>query len=631
MKKILLSILLILVILKPIDIHANSLSTSITGTTNVTAGSTFTLTFVVNNAVNAQGIQTRISFNPNHFSIVSATNLINNSLGGYTPSSNSYSASWTEYRSGNISFLRIVFQTLSGFTPNTNSQISLSNTLVVQGDPPVQLSASSTSVTIRSIAPLSTVNTLSSISINGTNLSNFSSNTLNYTLPDTQATSITINATRTDSRSTLTGTGTFPLSYGRNRFSLNVRSESGSTRTYTITVDRPDIRGDDTSIKSVSVGEPRLEWDQTNRRNILLVPHTIASSNLVIELNEASSRVTSPTSVNLEIGENIVDIVVRSERGTTQTYQLTLVRADEQGRFPEKFTSTALKHVLIDGTIYPINEGRVIVPFNVITPRIEFIPEHDLTQITFEEVESLEFGDNVINLNIEAFDTTVVNQNITIIREDQMNPVSLSELLENLDDFPVNTLSFFYEGPILDEEILNALKSSEKAFRVFVSTSTITGFWTLDRDDVSLLRDLDLSVSEDTSIEHQESLGFIIHHNLQFLEMNFPKPLPFTIVDLSTLSQYPTLYGYQLSAEGLQPIESWALNPLLSTIQVGGPLHLVITPVHIIEEEAKDTLDVRYVYAAVGIAVLGWLLWLISVVRFSRLKKKFRKLKKGVL
>ena len=628
MKKTLLILFLLISLLNPVQIHANA-SSSISGNTSVTAGTRFTLTFAITNASNLAGIQTTISFNSNHFSIANRTHLIG-STSDFNPTNNRYASFFAnEPRSGNVSFLRIEFQTRPGFTVGTQSTISMTNTFITQGTNETALSPRS--VTITSIAPLSTVNTLSSISINGTNLSNFSSNTLNYTLPDTQATSITINATRTDSRSTLTGTGTFPLNYGRNRFSLNVRSESGSTRTYTITVDRPDIRGDDTSIKSVSVGEPRLEWDQTNRRNILLVPHTIASTNLVIELNEASSRVTSPTSVNLDVGENVVDIVVRSERGTTQTYQLTLVRADEQGRFPEKFTSTALKHVLIDGTIYPINEGRVIVPFNVITPRIEFIPEHDLTQITFEEVESLEFGDNVINLNIEAFDTTVVNQNITIIREDQMNPVSLSELLENLDDFPVNTLSFFYEGPILDEEILNALKSSEKAFRVFVSTSTITGFWTLDRDDVSLLRDLDLSVSEDTSIEHQESLGFIIHHNLQFLEMNFPKPLPFTIVDLSTLSQYPTLYGYQLSAEGLQPIESWALNPLLSTIQVGGPLHLVITPVHIIEEEAKDTLDVRYVYAAVGIAVLGWLLWLISVVRFSRLKKKFRKLKKGVL
>lgn len=618
----------------PQRVYANTLGTSISGTTSVTAGNRFTLTFAITNAANAQGIQSKINFNSNHFSIVSATNLISNTSGGFTASNNSYVASWTQYLSGTISFVRIEFQTRPGFTPGTTSPISMSNTFVTQGNPPKEFPESgsglSRSVTITSIAPSSTVNTLSSISINGTNLSNFSSSTLNYNLPDTTADSITIAAVRTDSKSTLTGTGTFALRYGSNRFSLSVRSESGSTRTYTINVNRPDLRGDDTSIKSVTIGEQVLVWNQDASRNILLVPNSISSGTLNIQLNESSSKVTSSTSVELAVGENDISISVQSEKGTTNTYTFKIVRADDQNNHPDQYVSTKIKHVLIDGEIYLIRDNKVILPYNVETPTILFVPEAPLTLISDVEIESLAFGDNNVLLEITSFNGTVEMVNINLFREDQMNPVSLSELLLNIESYPVATLSFFYEGLIEDEDVLNTILSANKALRVYVSTTSMNGYWSLSQEDVVLLKDLDLGVEEDQSIEFQSSLGFIIQNNFRFKEMAFSKPLSFTLMNLNGLESYEQLYGYQMTEEGLVYLENWSVTPLSSIIEVGGPLHLVVSPALIVEEP-DTSFDIRYLYALAGATLLGWLLWLINVVRYAKLKRKFLKSKKGVL
>ena len=357
MKKITLGIILILTIMTPQHIHANTLNTSITGSSNVTAGNSFTLTFAVTNAKDAQGIQSIISYDTNHFSIVSAQNLISNSSGGYTLASNRYDASWLEYRSGSISFLRIVFQTRSNFTPGTSSSISMNTTRIAQGNPPKQFDGAASSITITSIAPLSTTNTLNNITVNGSNLSGFRSSTTSYTLPDTQETSISIGAERTDSKSTLSGTGTFPLSYGNNRFVLTVRSESGSNRTYTINVPRPDLRGDDTSIKSITVGDQTLEWNTDDiTQNILLIPNSISQTDISVQLNESSSKVTSSLSQTLNVGENNVEITVQSEKGTVTTYAVMIVRADDQNVFPIKYTSTDIEQVLIDEVQYLLNQ-----------------------------------------------------------------------------------------------------------------------------------------------------------------------------------------------------------------------------------------------------------------------------------
>jgi hypothetical protein len=630
MKKILLILLIVFGTITPTQISANTPSSSISGNTNVTAGSRFTLTFAITNATNIVGIDTYVNFDANHFSIVSATNLISGGLSNpFNTTNRRYANSFPDApKSGTVSFLRIEFQARAGFTVGTKSNVSLTNTYVTQGT--TEIGIQNRSVTLTSIAPLSTVNTLSSISINGTNLSNFNSNTLNYNLPDTTADSITIAAVRTDSKSTLTGTGTFALKYGSNRFSLNVRSESGSTRTYTINVNRPDLRGDNTTIKSVSIGEKVLVWNSDTLRNILLVPHNVASANLDIELNEASSKVISNIGVELAVGENQITISVQSEKGTTNSYNLIVVRADDQNNHPDKYVSTKIKHVLIDGEIYQVRDNKVILPYNVESPSVIFVPEAPLTLISEVEIESLNFGDNNVLLEITSFNGTVEMVNINLFREDQMNPVSLSELLLNIDSYPVATLSFFYEGLISDEDVLNTILSANKSLRVFVSTPSMNGYWTLSQEDVILLKDLDLGVEEDQSFEFQSSLGFIIQNNFRFKEMVFSKPLSFTLMNLNGLESYEKLYGYQMTSEGLVYLENWSVTPLSSIIEVGGPLHLVVSPALIVEEP-DTSLDIRYVFALAGLTILGWLLWIVSIIRYGKLKRKFLKSKKGVL
>jgi hypothetical protein len=210
-----------------------------------------------------------------------------------------------------------------------------------------------------------------------------------------------------------------------------------------------------------------------------------------------------------------------------------------------------------------------------------------------------------------------------------MNPVPFSELLENIDSYPIDTLSFFYEGLIIEEDILNILNTSNKSFRIYVQTSSVLGFWFLSSEDSSLLRDIDFSIEEDFTLEFQKELDYIVQTNILFKETNFVKPITFTFTQLESLSLYDALYGYQMTENGLQLIETWNVLPLNSTIEVGGPLHLVITPAQF--NEGVSELDSRYLLALVIGVAAGWLLLVLSMFNNIQLKKKIKKLKKEII
>ena len=627
MKKYLLAILLLLLTMHPIEVIANSPSASISGNTNITAGTRFALTFAITNSSNLAGIQTVINYNPDHFSIHGTpTNLVAGLDNPFNVTNGRYMNSFPgNVRNGNVEFLRIEFQARAAFTAGTQSTITMTNTFVTQG--PSNVSIPNSSITLTSIAPLSTINTLNNISINGSNLAGFRAATTSYTLPDTQETSITIGAERTDPKSTLSGTGTFPLNYGNNRFVLTVRSESGSNRTYTINAPRPDLRGDDTTIKRVTIGDQTLEWNKEDiTQNILLIPNSLSQANITVVLNENTSKVTSSLDQTFNVGENNIEITVQSEKGTIQSYPFMIVRADDQNAFPVKYTSTDIEKLLINDVEFLLNQNVVRLPFNIETPVISIVPVSSLTKVEISEVGTLAFGDNLINVTLTAFDGTVTTVAINLFRENQMSPVTLAELLENIESYPIETLSFFYEGLVNDEEILNKLIASNKSFRIFVQTPSVVGYWFLSNEDTSLLKDINFHIEEDLTLEFKKNLDHIIQTNVIFKETNFTKPIPFTFTEFINLSLYDSLYGYQITEDGLQLIETWNVLPLNSTVEVGGPLHLVITPV--LFREGFVEVEHRYLLALVIAVATGWLFLFISLFNNIRLKKKLKRLRK---
>ena len=129
-----------------------------------------------------------------------------------------------------------------------SAHITLSAIEAVNGTATVTLDQNVTKViSVGTSSIKSENNNLSSLSIDGTSVSNFNKNTLTYTLTpvENDKTNINISAVTEDSKATMIGTGTKNLGVGNNTFNIVVTAENGSQKTYTIAVERKDVPGKD--------------------------------------------------------------------------------------------------------------------------------------------------------------------------------------------------------------------------------------------------------------------------------------------------------------------------------------------------------------------------------------------------
>ena len=124
--------------------------------------------------------------------------------------------------------------TSSNITTGYNAKISLTNVEIGNQN----FETSSMTVSDTNIRIKSSINTLSTLTVNSNNI--LTSQTT-YELTSSSNT-VTIGATKTSETSTMSGdVGTKTLNYGLNTFTITVTSEAGSSKTYTIKITRPDI------------------------------------------------------------------------------------------------------------------------------------------------------------------------------------------------------------------------------------------------------------------------------------------------------------------------------------------------------------------------------------------------------
>ena len=165
----------------------------------------------------------------------------------------------------------VTFKVKTGSKSNMDTKISLSDVKLSNATDFTETDFTVDDVKIR--IP-STVNTLSSLTVSGTTF-NFNENTTSYEL-EVDSDKVTINATRKDTNSVVSGdTGSKNLKYGLNTFYVKVTSESGSVKTYTLKITRPDNRSKENYMLSFKFGNYDLDFSKDKTNYDLIVNNKI--------------------------------------------------------------------------------------------------------------------------------------------------------------------------------------------------------------------------------------------------------------------------------------------------------------------------------------------------------------------
>ena len=286
----------------------------------------------------------------------------------------------------------------------------------------------------------STNNFLKSLSVNGATLSPaFNKNTTTYSIPQVDASSITINAAAEDSKAAVIGAGTRNLDYGDNNIKIDVRAENESIKTYTIKVNRKDTRDTTNTLKSLSVEGYSIEpgFNKSRTEYTLTVPPNVSEVRINAERESGKSSFVKnygPRTVKLDYGENTVLIQVQAENTSSKyrkSYKIKITRTDDRDpdsslsalsvdRGTFKFDKNTPEYVV--NVNYPVEKINVTATATSAKATVEGAGEHELL-----------VGENVIIVTCTAENGSKTSYSIKVNRlPEDATPVEEIDFIKTL-------------------------------------------------------------------------------------------------------------------------------------------------------------------------------------------------------
>lgn len=305
----------------------------------------------------------------------------------------------------------------SSITTGSDTTISLDNIVLSDKDwNEVEFNSKKLSIRIPS-----TINALSSITINGTKINDFSGDKLSYKTT-VDSSKIKVAATSQSSTAKITGDiGEKELKYGTNTFSIKVTSELGATKTYTLTVERPDNRSKDNSLKDFKFLNYDLKFDKDKVDYDLTVDNKISKialcqgkeskdGTLCIDYDIVNNSL--PDKADLEMlfnGKNIEEIM--------NEFIDVFDSAETKDCTEEKDVCELYYNDVIIGTVK--KTGEYMIEYKDIKFEVSINPETQETNYTYLTFSNLNVGKNVLSFTITAENESKKTYTFNINRLDE--------------------------------------------------------------------------------------------------------------------------------------------------------------------------------------------------------------------
>lgn len=331
--------------------------------------------------------------------------------------------------------------------PNQTVTLTMQNIQVSSDNGDVVSSNKTASATIRIKC---TDNNLKSLTIDGKSVSNFSKDTLSYSLT-TQNSSIKIAASANSSYAKVSGTGTKTVNYGSNTFNVVVTSESGSQKTYKINVTRPDNREKVNTLNSLSVSgysiTPNFSTNTTTYK--LDVKSDVESIDIKATKTSSKSSFVSgygDRNVKLNYGENKVLVKVKAENETVKTYTIIVTREDNRS------SNNFLKSLSLSEGKIKFNKNTLTYALitNKKTIKIDAVAEDSKATITGLKEYELNSGINEIKIVVTAENEKTREYLIKVTQADDLSSIPSSN---NLTSLKIIDNKFSFSPDVLEYQV----------------------------------------------------------------------------------------------------------------------------------------------------------------------------------
>lgn len=181
---------------------------------------------------------------------------------------------------------------------------------------------------------LSSNNYLSTITVDGEEIKNFSKNTSKYFVKvENDVSTISIEAEAEDEKAKVEIDGPDTLKIGDNEYTISVTSENDTTKFYKVIVTRKEAdESSNTDIDNIKVKGYNLNFDKNSKTFYLSINKDTTKLNIEVTLDDEKSNYEIKGNENLKDG-SIVKIIVTAEDGSTDTYRI-IIQKDSKSNVP---------------------------------------------------------------------------------------------------------------------------------------------------------------------------------------------------------------------------------------------------------------------------------------------------------
>ena len=310
--------------------------------------------------------------------------------GDFTPT---FNPTWTHVESGGVHTFTKDSSTSTTITTIGITFKNVGNKQVNLVDVPGQGTLTS-NVNVTAAVKSDNAN-LKSLTINGKSVKGFSKDKVEYK-ETVNTNKVTIEAMSEDSNAqvNIPGAGELNLSLGEQTFNIIVTSESGIEKSYKLIITYEAPKDTDNSLKSLELynGSNKIkELEYKNGINTyegIKVKTDVSKLTIKATLNNNKSKFVEnygPREIELDYGENILEVRVESESGQVATYTIKVNRED--GRSAD----TTLAKLVVNGNEVELKEKvfeyQVNVRYNETKSRIDATPNNKSSQVDYSDID----------------------------------------------------------------------------------------------------------------------------------------------------------------------------------------------------------------------------------------------------
>ena len=233
----------------------------------------------------------------------------------------------------------------------------------------------------------------------------------------------------------ITGNEKFKLG-NDNQVKIKVTSEDGSkSKTYIINVTRTVRKNAYLTSLSIDEGELNPEFVKEITNYSATVDYEVSSLIISAVKEDPNATVTGDGMVSLDVGQNVFDVVVTAENGTTtRTYRITITRLGNPNNY--------LKSLVIDDQEYTPEFDKEILNYNLQVPyeveklNISAIPDVETATVLGAGEVLLKQGVNYINIYVTAENGSIRTYTIKVTRKDPITSKLLDIKIKNYEFEP---------------------------------------------------------------------------------------------------------------------------------------------------------------------------------------------------